>query len=309
MKTEAEKEQRAQEIRAEIEELKELAKEEIKRKPQAVKLAKKTNLMLELNLSDAHWGKLAWPIETGGEPYDLAVAETMFLRALEVLLERAKGYEFESVLFVLGNDFLHSNDVLGHTAHGTVLDTEGRFQKTYWTARKTMCAVIERLREIAPTKVAVIYGNHDKNSVWTLADSLSCYFHGDDRVEIDNQPIYRKYYQWGKCGLMFTHGDLGKRQDFPLLFATEKPELFASTIHREIHTGHLHTTKTEEFHGVRVRILPSLSPQDAWHSENSFVGNMRNAEAYVWDKEQGLIAQFTYSDNAYPKIKSERKIV
>jgi hypothetical protein len=303
-----------QDVREEIDALKVIAKDELSelRKPikdTALRVkAKETGLMLELNISDAHWGKLSWPSETGGAPYDLKIAEAMFMRALNVLLERAKGFTFERILFVLGNDFLHSNDVHGQTANGTKLDTEGRFQKTYWTARKTMCAVIERLREIAPVEVSVVYGNHDKTSVWTLADSLECFFNGDPRVKIDNQPIYRKYIHWGSCGLMLTHGDLGRRQDFPLLFATEKPEIFGNTVHREIHTGHLHMTKTEEFHGVRVRILPSLSPADTWHSENGFVGNLRNAEAYVWSKEEGLIAQFIYSDNAHSMIKTERKI-
>ena len=297
-----------QEIKDEIEALKKQAKEEIKRKPLSTKPVKETGLMLEVNIADAHFGKLAWPAETGGVPYDLKIADAMFMRALDVLLERAKGYDFERVLFVLGNDLLHANDVAGNTFNGTKLDTEGRFQKTYWTVRKTVCAAIERLRQVAPVKVAIVYGNHDRTSMWTLADSIDCYFHGDDRVEVDNQPIYRKYHEWGKVGLMLTHGDLGKRADFPLLFATENPGLFGRTEFREVHTGHLHTTKTEEFHGVRVRILPSLTPPDAWHAENGYVGNMRNAEAYVWSKTEGLIATFIYCDNAQAPIKTKREI-
>ena len=308
--TEAEKEQRLQEIRGEIEELKILAKEDLGvklRKPE--KPVPDSGLMLEVNIADHHFGKLSWPVETGGAPYDLKIAEAMFVRAVDKLLERAKGYSFERILFILGNDFLHANSVDGSTFNGTQLDTEGRFQKTYWVARKAVCSAIERMREIAPVKVAVIYGNHDRTSMWTLADSVECFFHGDPRVEVDNRPIYRKYEQWGTCGLMFTHGDLGRRNDFPLLFATECPEVFGSTTCREVHTGHLHTTKTEEFHGVRVRILPSLTPADAWHSENGYLGNLRNAEAYVWSRTEGLIAQFIYSDNAFPALKTERKIV
>lgn len=297
------------EIREEIAALKALAKTEIVRKPKVTKPVKKTGLMLEINVSDHHFGKLCWGVETGGAPYDLKIAEAMFNRAVDVLLERSAGYEFEQVVFVLGNDLLHANNTDGQTFSGTQLDTEGRFQKTYWTARKVMCAAIERLRQIAPVKVVAVYGNHDKTSLWTLTDSLECFFHDDPRVDVDNQPLYRKYFQWGLSGLMFTHGDLGKRTDFPLVFATERPDIFGSTKFREVHTGHLHTTKTEEFHGVRVRILPSLTPPDAWHAENAYVGNQRNAEAYVWSKDEGLIAQFIYCDNALPEIKTKRELV
>jgi hypothetical protein len=308
--TDAEKEQRTQAVRAEIEELKALAKEELGIKPRKTeKSAPDSGLMLEINVADHHFGKLAWPVETGSAPYDLKIAEAMFVRAVDKLLERAKGYNLERILFVLGNDFLHANSVDGSTFNGTKLDTEGRFQKTYWVARKAVCSAIERMREIAPVKVEVIYGNHDRTSMWTLADSVECYFHGDTRVEVDNRPIYRKYEQWGTCGLMFTHGDLGRRNDFPLLFATECPEIFGNTTCREVHTGHLHTTKTEEFHGVRVRILPSLTPADAWHSENGYLGNLRNAEAYLWSRTEGMIAQFIYSDNAFPALKTEKRLV
>lgn len=296
-------------IRQEIEDLKTIAKAEIKYKPAKSSPVDQTGLMLEINIPDIHFGKLAWPTETGGGPYDVKIAQATFLRALDVLLQRAKGYKFEEILFVVGNDLLHSNDAESKTAHGTIVDSEGRFQKTYWTARNTVIQAIERLRLLAPVKVAAIYGNHDKLSLWTLADALECYFHKDDRISINNNPVYRKYYEWGKVGLMLTHGDLGKREDYPLLFATEQPELFGRTRFREIHTGHLHATRTQEFHGVRVRILPALCPADEWHSSNGFVGNLRNAEAMVWSKTEGMVAQFTYSDNAYPEIKTKREIV
>ena len=66
--------------------------------------------------------------------------------------------------------------------------------------------------------------------------------------------------------------------------------MFGRTLFRECHTGHTHMTKLDEQHGVRVRVLPALCPADAWHSENGYIGNKRSAEAYVWDKNEGLIS-------------------
>ena len=305
VKRESEKEQRAQEARAEIEQIK---IEKLGDKPSKEKAKKDTGLVLEVSLFDHHFGKLAWPSETAGRPYDVKIAEATFMRALEQLLERSKGFTYDQVLFIVGNDLFHSNDIAGNTANGTRLDTEGRFQKTYWTVRKMLCRAIERLKEIAPVKVLIVVGNHDKLSAWTLGDSLDCWFHDDPKVSVDNSPTYRKYFEFGKVLLMFTHGDLGKREDFPLLMATEQSKAFGRTEFREVHTGHLHTTKTQEWHGVRVRILPALCPADAWHHENAYTGALRTAEAYVWSREEGLIAQFFHNDDAFPVIKTERKL-
>lgn len=264
--------------------------------------------MLEINIPDAHFGKLAWHVETGYESYDTKIAEVVFWRALEALIERSRGYEYDQILFVIGNDVLNSDDTQSHTTRGTQVDTDGRYHKTFLKVRKLMIRAVERLRQIAPVKVAVISGNHDELAAWHLGDSLECWFNGHEDVEIDNRPIMRKYHQYGKCMLMLTHGDKGKREDYPLLMAVEQPAMFSSTKYREAHTGHIHQTKTQEFHGVRVRILPALCPPDAWHSSQGYVGNLRSAEAYIWDAEEGLIGQLYYNDEASATLSTERTV-
>jgi hypothetical protein len=110
-----------------------------------------------------------------------------------------------------------------------------------------------------------------------------------------NAAAPRKYIQHGKCMILFTHGDKGKQDNYPLLMATERPEMFGATAHREIHVGHTHQLRIKEHMGVRVRVTPSLSAADAWHSELHFVGNKRAAEAFVWSPTEGLVAQATYT--------------
>ena len=78
--------------------------------------------------------------------------------------------------------------------------------------------------------------------------------------------------------------------------ATERPEMFGATKFREAHTGHRHTDKVEEYHGVKVRILSALCPPDRWHAEHAFVGNLRRGEAFIWNKEEGLIGTASYTD-------------
>jgi hypothetical protein len=223
-------------------------------------------------------------------------------------LDRAKGNSYERILFPLGHDLLHSNGMGNTTAGGTPLDCDGRYQKTFMLVRQTMAEAIERLRMIAPVDIPVIAGNHDR-TIWTLADSLSSWFREATDVHIDNAPTLRKAYSWGTCGFLLTHGDAGKKADYPLVFATEFPEVFSNTTWREVQQGHFHKAALDETHGVKIRTLPSLAPADFWHFENMYTKNMRSAEAYVYSKTEGQIASFTYCDNFQPRLKTERKLV
>ncbi len=293
--------------RDEIERLKkEFKKDAPYRKRVYPKLDVLSGNMLEINVPDAHFGKMAWSKETGDRNYDTPIAAATFLRAVANLTEMAKGFNIEKILFVVGNDLLNSDDEQGRTTKGTFVSTDGRYQKTFITVRKTITEAIKGLSEIAPVEVVMVSGNHDNLGVWHLGDSLECLFANDANVTVRNEPTQRKYVRFGDVLLMLTHGDKGKREDYPLLMATERSKDFGETKYREIHTGHIHQTKLQEWHGIRVRILPSLSPPDAWHSENGFTGQQRNAEAYVWNKSHGLIAQFFHNDDSFPEINTDR---
>jgi hypothetical protein len=276
-------------IKDEIAALKAEAKKDAKKYP-AVKAAPKTGYALEVSIPDLHVGKLAWATETGWENYDVKIAEALFEEALETLLQRTSGFKFEKILFPVGNDLFHVDGKTNMTTAGTPQDVDGRYQKTFIKVRAMMTRAIERLRMVAPVDVILVPGNHDSLSVWHLGDSLDCAFALCNDVEIDNTPRLRKYRQFGKVMLLWTHGDKGKLLDYPLVMAVEEPSMFGNTTHREAHTGHRHQTKAQEVHGVRVRISPALCPPDAWHSEHQFVGAQRVAEAFVWHKDEGLVS-------------------
>jgi hypothetical protein len=262
-----------------------------------------TGLMLEISIPDLHAGKLSWAKETGWENYDTKLAEQVFDQALASLIQRTSQHQFERVLFVVGNDLLNSDNANNTTTMGTPQDTDVRFHKTFAVVRRMIVRATERLRTIAPVDVVMVSGNHDTLAVWHLGDSLECYFHTYPDVKIDNDPRQRKYYQFGKVMLLLTHGNKGKHPDYPLLMATEQPEMFGETTHREAHTGHQHRFKLEEIHGVKVRTSPALCPPDAWHAENAYVGAGRAAEALVWHKDEGLVSTAIYSVPAAPRKK------
>lgn len=281
--------------RAELADLLADAKKQIAKRPTLAPKAKSGGHMLEISIPDLHMGKLAWAPETGHQSYDSRIAERLFDTALTALIQRTQSFAFEQIVFVVGNDLLHSDTKQGTTTSGTPLDTDSRFHKSFGIARRMITRAVDTLRHIAPVRVVVVPGNHDTLSAWHLGDSLECYFYKTPDVEIDNAPSMRKYVQFGSVMLLLTHGNRGKREDYPLLMATERPQMFGTTVHREAHTGHLHQLKTSEHHGVRVRISPALCPPDSWHAEHTYVGNARAAEAFVWSKTEGLVCTATYT--------------
>lgn len=268
----------------------------IKRSP------KLTGNMLELNLPDIHFGKQAWSVETGWSDYDIKIAEKIYRDAFTVLLGRVQGYEFDEIVFVVGNDIMQSDNPEDQTYKGTKVSCDSRYYKVFRLVCRLMIESIETLRHYAKrVKVIMVRGNHDTLSVWHLGESLGLRFTNYKDVEIDNDPRPRKYHQFGKVMLMFTHGHEGKPADYPMYMAVQEPEMWAATEFRECHTGHKHQKQDSkvpqvgEKVGVRVRILSALCPPDDWHSNNGYIGNLQSAEAFVWNKDEGLIATAVYN--------------
>jgi len=264
-------------------------------RPAKAQKGSKGGVLVEVSIPDLHLGKLAWDGETGHGSYDSKEAQRLFREAASTLMARVSAHRLERIVFVVGNDFFHSDTKAGTTTGGTHLDNDSRFPKMFTEGRKLLTEVIEQFRTVAPVLVVMCPGNHDATANFTLGEALGCWFHHYTDVEVWNQPTPRKYFQYGQVMLGWTHGDKGKRENLPLLMATEQPAMFGATRFREIHTGHLHQTRTQEFMGVRVRISPALCAADAWHNENQFVGNLKQAEAFVWDRELGLIGQAFYT--------------
>lgn len=245
--------------------------------------------MLEISIPDIHVGKLAWARETG-DNYDTPIAVKRYSEALDSLVARVSGYKLDEIVLVVGNDMFHVDTRSNTTTGGTPQDTDSRYHKVFKIVRKMITEKIKQLREIAPVRVVVVSGNHDELTSWHLGDSLECTFEGYEDVTIDNEPCARKFHQFGEVMLMWVHGDKGKRSDYPLIMATSERKMWGKTKFSEIHCGHLHTTRVDEFHGARVRILPSLCGTDYWHSANGYTGNVKCAEGFLWNKEQGLLS-------------------
>lgn len=245
--------------------------------------------LLEICLSDLHVGRYAWGQETMRGDYDSRIALQRMRETMGVVLSRAKSFNPSKILLVVGNDLFNIDNLDGATTRGTRQDTDTRYHKLFMEVREAYCEAVAACAEIAPVDVIVVPGNHDTLSSWHLGDSLRVWFSRSRGVTVDNGPSPRKYYRWGSVGLMFCHGHAGKRINYPMVFAAERPDIFGQCTWREVHTGHWHHTIVEDRYGVVVRVLPTLAAESHWESENMYVGSVRAAEAFIWSKDLGLI--------------------
>lgn len=256
--------------------------------------------MLEVCAMDLHLGKLAWR-EEAGEDYDLTIARAVFEEALEDLIRKASGFPVDRILMPIGNDLLQIDNLQRTTTAGTPQDSDSRYAKLFQTAEQLMVYALDRLAAIAPVEGVIVPGNHDRQSAFTLGRVLEAWYRNTDRVTIDCSPRLRKYKRYGVNLIGYTHGSEEKPADLPLIMATEVPDLWAETHHREWHTGHFHKSKEtrytagDSFNGVRHRILPALCSADAWHASKGYVGERRAAEGYLWSHENGYAGHFSTS--------------
>lgn len=233
----------------------------------------------EISLPDIHYGKL--------HDHTLTQVEDQYMITVQELVQKASGLEIERFILPIGNDGMNSEGMRGTTTKGTPQQDSGGWKDTFRGYWQLMTTAIDYLKEKAPVDVIVVSGNHDYERMFYAGDVLAGWYRNDANVNVDNDYSSRKYYEYGKNMLMFTHGDKEKPADMPLIMATEKPEMFARTKHREVHCGHLHKEMVNEYRGIKVRFIPSICPNDEWHKQMGYEAK-RTGQAYIWNKFKGL---------------------
>lgn len=244
--------------------------------------------LLELPIMDFHLGKLAWSAETGGADYDLKIAEALWRKTVTDLLGKALVFGTpERVLFPVGQDFFHFDTPTTTTTAGTQLDSDTRWQKMFNKGISLLVWAIEQCRALAPVRIMWIPGNHDTVLSYAATVGIAQRYHSTDDVEVDLSPTPRKYIRYGRNLIGFAHGE-DERRRIDGLMPIEAAEDWGKTDWREYHLGHLHTEQTTEKNGIIFRRIASITAPDAWTGNKGYIGTVRRAQAFVWDKERGL---------------------
>ena len=255
--------------------------------------------LLVINPADIHIGKYANEKETG-EEYNIPVAVSRVISGVQGLVHKSKGFDIDRVLFCIGNDVLHVDNVYNTTTKGTPQDADGKWWEHYEIALKLYVKCVELLREVAPVDCVHSMSNHDYQSGFHLAHSLKAWFRQCEDVTVDASVSHRKYYKWGSNLIGLEHGDGAKMNDLPLLMAQERPQDWASSKFRYWYLHHLHHKVKhkwrdgKDFIGVTVEYLRSPSSADSWHARKGFTGSPKAVEAYVHEFNAGQVARLTH---------------
>jgi ferredoxin len=266
------------------------------RKPAVKKHPRRAGLWQVLPIGDVHAGKYAWRLTTGpagGGDYDLGIAERRVRAASNELLEIGDSYKPARRTIAFLGDIFHYDSPGGTTTSGTPLERDGRLQKMLEVGCETLLELVERSAETCPTDILVVNGNHDETLTYAFQRILHERFRNDRRVDVRMEYTGRQYAISGRTLLGFCHGHRAKSK-LAQIMALEKPTEWSKSVCREWHTGHFHSQAAEwqrpieTLNSVVVRICPSLSAADQWHSEHGFLGSRQAMETFLYRPEGGL---------------------
>tara|TARA_R110001606_G_scaffold14427_1_gene60946 strand:- start:1895 stop:3157 length:1263 start_codon:yes stop_codon:yes gene_type:complete len=265
-----------------------------------VRTTPKEGHLLIVNPSDVHINKLALESETR-DGYDIDIAVQRITEGVEGILTKASGFDIDKILFVIGNDILHTDNAHKTTTNGTPQDTVTSWSEAFKVARRVYVNVLERLVSVADVHVVHTPSNHDMMSGYMLADSLYSWFNKSDNITWDIGNEHRKYWAYGNSLIGITHGDGCKMDNLPLVMANEDKKGWANSEFRYFLLGHLHHFKGikfqdgKDYHGVTVEYMRSPSGADYWHHKSGFQHAKKAIEGFIHSKDNGRVAKIIHS--------------
>jgi len=269
-----------------------------------------SNRQLEISLFDLHLGLRCFKsaADINWTPDD---AEAMTMAMLEKLIELTKSFgPFEKIIFPMGNDFLHTDNVWNTTTSHTPQPEGDAWKSSFLRGELLGLAIMERLKQVAPVKVIVVPGNHARISEIALGRILNAYYHNDDNFEMDANIVpYMspyKFHHYGVNLIGFEHGHSIRQQvRLAALMANEcRLNGWQEARYCEFHCGDQHRKGSGrpmmfEEQGVSIEFLPGLVPPNEWHRIHSYNWQKRAGMAFIWDKTAGCVARFQVNVDNY----------
>ena len=254
---------------------------------------KKVPMMLEVNIADFHLGKLAWRGETG-EDYDFKIARERYEYVIADVMARTKGREIEKITFPVGHDFFNSDTAADTTTKGTPQNNDLRWPKMYRIGCEIVTDALAALETMAPVDVFYVGSNHCKMMSYFLVTHMGAYFRNDKNINVSESPKGRKYIEYYNTLIGHAHGDEDKK-NITKLMPIEAREQYGRTKFHEYHVAHLHTERAgqvklnDEDGGVIIRTISTICGTDSWHYDNGYVGSVKKAQNFLYDREKGLV--------------------
>ena len=266
----------------------------------------KGDKLLVVDLADVHFGKLCETTETNHK-YNIEIARHRAVEGTRALLRESDGIGVHRILFVMGNDILHTDDGKA-TTKGTPQDTDGTYFTAWRAAMQASADAIGECAAVADVDLMHVMSNHDWRSGWALSQAIGASMGKHEGVRASDYNLSeraRKFYGYGRNGLLFTHGNGLKEELLYGHFVQEGREIISKCdlLYAYIHDKHHKMTKrrgvdvfqSEKDHNgmtaimlgaprpegthIGVEYIRSPSPPDGWHSANQYL-NRQAVECY-----------------------------
>jgi hypothetical protein len=253
-----------------------------------------SNLLNTYVITDYHLGMKAWGEETGGEDWDIKIAEDLLVRWFATAIQQSPDAE-TGLLAILG-DFLHWDGLEAVTPmSGHVLDADTRFQLVVRVAIRSLRRIISTLlQKHKQVNVIIAEGNHDQaSSVW-LREMLVALYDNEPRVSIDQSPDPYYCYEHGLTAVMVHHGHLKKFDGVEEVFVSKYRQIFGRTKFVYGHLGHYHHNRVKESSLMTVEQHRTLASPDAYSSRGGWLSG-RDAKVITYHKQFGEIGRVSIS--------------
>ena len=237
---------------------------------------------------ELHYGKAGWKGETG-EEYSREIADERIALATAAMLEEVayRGTP-EEVIYIVGNDDLHIDNIHGATSKGTPQDADGTAVRIFDEYLAIQKREIDRIRAVAPVRIQLSRGNHNRLLSYAMMRVLEAMYSDAPDVQVNTTAKFRSYFSYGATLAGCTHGDSTKPKDLMQLMLQEATELIAGSLHRVWFTGHLHDEEVKKLVGGKMYQMPSLSGMDRYHHEHGYHGTA-GLTGYILDKQLGPV--------------------
>lgn len=256
-------------------------------------------------IGDIHFGMMAWGEETGGENFDLKIAEEEILTAFDLLIRLAP--RTKKALIVPLGDISHADNQRSETTKGTKVDTDTRWPKVLKVIIRSFRWIIDKaLRKHEEVEFWPVLGNHDEHTSFVVGYCLAQYYENNPRVTICSTPSRFHYLRFGKNLIGATHGDTVKARDLPAIMATDRKEDWGNTDHRFWLCGHVHHESVKEHRGVIVETYRTLAPADSWHYSHGYRAG-RDIRLEIFHEEFGRINRHILGISQIQSLKAETK--
>lgn len=203
--------------------------------------------------------------------------------------------DIEEVVLVIGQDFFNS-DTQSKTTSWTPQDNVENEEDSFEAWLNIIMESISIIKDYIWCKINIISvpWNHARLLEQVLWTSISAIYRNDHMVNVDYSQANRKYWSFWLSTILLCHWDGAKKETYPMIFATERPDLRSSSKYREVHQWHIHHQTVSEINWVIVRTLSSTTTTDRWHDKNNFCFSIRWWQMFIWDKINWNEAQFNF---------------